>query len=308
MRLLRALAAAVALGMTHLVASAAAPDAQLPAAIYTDPPPDPEYPAVGEGIQFQSNGALINAQLYRPAGGGAHPTIVLLHGLPGNEQNLDLAQTIRRAGWTVITFHYRGSWGSGGGYSLQGGVNDATALLALLQQPASARAWGVDSSRIVLVGHSYGGYVAARAAMNAPEALAIALIAPWDPAFDARAWALLPAGRRQAVGAASFNDVDGRLSGATARSLTTEVLRQGKNFDLSKLAASLAGRTLLIITATRDDDDDKALGLLPALRQERAEHLTVQTMDTDHGFNDHRIALQAAVLRWLASLPGTPTQ
>jgi uncharacterized protein len=293
-------------GLISTVAGAVAPDPQLPAAIYTDPASDPAHPAIGQGIQFQSNGALINGQLYRPAGDGAHPTVVLLHGLPGNEQNLDLAQTIRRAGWTVITFHYRGSWGSGGTYSLQRGVDDAKALLTLLARPASAHAWGVDPARIVLVGHSYGGYVAARAAIDAPAVVGIALIAPWDPAFDARAWSLLPAPRRQAVGVASFDDVDGRLTGATARSLTNEVLREGKSFDLTSLAASLAGRTLLIVTAVRDDDDDKALALLPALSQARATHLTIQSMETDHGFNDHRIALQAAVLRWLASLPGAP--
>ena len=49
-----------------------------------------------------------------PAGAGRRPTVVLLHGLPGNEKNLDLAQAIRRAGWNVVTFNYRGSWGSPG--------------------------------------------------------------------------------------------------------------------------------------------------------------------------------------------------
>ena len=35
--------------------------------------------------------------------------MILFHGLPGNEQNLDLAQAIRRANWNVLTLHYRGS-------------------------------------------------------------------------------------------------------------------------------------------------------------------------------------------------------
>jgi len=65
--------------------------------------------------------------------------------------------------------------------------------------------------------------------------------------------------------------VDGRLTGATARSLTDEVMREGAQFDLSKLGAQLPGRKLLIVTATRDDDDDKAMGLLVALEHERAE-------------------------------------
>jgi predicted alpha/beta-fold hydrolase len=43
--------------------------------------------------------------------------VILFHGLPGNEQNLDLAQAIRRANWNVLTLHYRGSLGSPGTYS-----------------------------------------------------------------------------------------------------------------------------------------------------------------------------------------------
>ena len=57
-------------------------------------------------------------------------TVVLLHGLPGNEQNLDLAQAIRRAGWNVLTLHYRGAWGSPGQFSLQHVLEDADAAVA----------------------------------------------------------------------------------------------------------------------------------------------------------------------------------
>ena len=293
-------------GLTCWAASAAMPDASLPAALYTDPPLDPAHPASGQGIQFQSHGATLNGQLYRPPGEGVHPTIVLLHGLPGNEQNLDLAQSMRRAGWTVITFHYRGSWGSGGRYTLNGGIADAKTLLDLLARPTSAQAWGVDPSKIVLVGHSYGGYVAARAAADAPGVLGVVLLAPWDISFDTRTWTPLPPARRNALALTEFKDAEGRLTGANTRSLLAEVMREGAQFDLTHLAPELATRHILIITADRDDDADKAIGLLPALTQLHAGHESVRTFPSDHSFNDHRIALQAEVLRWLATLPGAP--
>jgi hypothetical protein len=34
--------------------------------------------------------------------------------------------------------------------------------------------------------------------------------------------------------------------------------------------------------------------------------VTSVEIDTDHPFSDSRIALQAAIIRWLASLPGAP--
>jgi hypothetical protein len=48
------------------------------------------------------------------------------------------------------------------------------------------------------------------------------------------------------------------------------------------------------------------VGLLTDLRSRHAPHLSSIQLDTDHAFNDHRIALQAAVLRWLATLNGAP--
>lgn len=58
--------------------------------------------------------------IYIASGAGPHPTVILLHGYPGNEKNLDLAQSLRREGWNVLFFHYRGAWGSEGEFSLTG--------------------------------------------------------------------------------------------------------------------------------------------------------------------------------------------
>jgi predicted alpha/beta-fold hydrolase len=63
-----------------------------------------------EVLHIPSGGVEINGVAYVAAGAGPHPVLVLFHGLPGNEKNLDLAQAVRRAGWTVVTLNYRGSW------------------------------------------------------------------------------------------------------------------------------------------------------------------------------------------------------
>src|SRR3546814_13526648 len=81
-----------------------------------------------------SEDGALNAVLYTAAGSGLHPTLLLLHGFPGNEQNLDLAQAARRAGWNVLTLHYRGSWGSPGSFSFTHASEDAWNALQYLQQ------------------------------------------------------------------------------------------------------------------------------------------------------------------------------
>src|SRR5262249_48167595 len=152
-------------------------------------------------------GAALNAQIYRPAGAGPHPTAILFHGLPGNEQNLDLAQALRRAGWAVVTFHHTGSWGSGGTFALQHGDADADALRRQLANPEVAKRWGVDPDRVLLVGHSYGGAVAAHAARDPRGLLGVALLAPWDFGYEARQWASLSKNELHAAAAAGFDDV-----------------------------------------------------------------------------------------------------
>jgi uncharacterized protein len=84
----------------------------VPRAVIADPPPDAKSTARMEVIHIPSGGVQINGVVYVASGPSPHPTFVLFHELPGNEKNLDLAQAVRRAGWTVVTVNYRGSWGS----------------------------------------------------------------------------------------------------------------------------------------------------------------------------------------------------
>src|ERR1700733_10721612 len=81
----------------------------VPTSIFTDPPADKAHPAAMQVLHIPSHGVNINGLIYSPAGAGPHPTLVICHGLPGNEKNLDLAQAVRRAGWNAVTFNYRGS-------------------------------------------------------------------------------------------------------------------------------------------------------------------------------------------------------
>jgi pimeloyl-ACP methyl ester carboxylesterase len=282
------------------------PAAALPAAIAADPPINATHPASGAGLQFMSHGERVNAMLYLPAGAGPHPVVILLHGLPGNEQNLDLARAMQRAGWAVVTFHYRGSWGSGGTFKLERGCDDVDSLLAEVGSGEGAAKWHIDPSRIVMMGHSYGGYVAACATERHPSLLATALIAPWDPSADVARFAAIPADRIAVEASKIFDDVDGRLTGADAASLVKAIRDHGAALNLAAAAPALERRPLLLATATRDDPDDQAIALRKGLAAAPNASVAYRQFTTDHGFNDQRIALETYVLDWLATLPGSP--
>ena len=158
--------------LTAFLALSAAPmavvaqPASLPAAIFTDPPADAAHPPRMEVLHVPSGGVEINGVAYLAGGAGPHPTVILLHGLPGNEQNLDLAQAIRRSGWNVVTFNYRGSWGSPGSFSFRGNLADAKAVLTYVRAPANAAKLQVDPRKLVVIGHSMGGWVTAMTASS----------------------------------------------------------------------------------------------------------------------------------------------
>ncbi len=139
---------------------------QLPRAIFTDPPHDAKYPARMVVLHISSGEVRINGVAYLAGGPGLHPTFVLLHGLPGNEKNFDLAQAVRRAGWNAITMNYRGSWGSPGSFRFAYTLEDADAVVAYLRDTANVRALAIDTTRMVLAGHSMGGWVTAMTAAH----------------------------------------------------------------------------------------------------------------------------------------------
>ena len=80
-----------------------------------------------------------------------------MHGLPGNERNLDLAQAMRRAGWDVLTFTYRGAWGSPGDFSIANAMEDPRRRHSISRAPPMARSSESTPHHIVLAGHSMGG-------------------------------------------------------------------------------------------------------------------------------------------------------
>src|SRR5689334_16045639 len=281
-------------------ALAAAPlNASVPTAVIADPPADPANPAAMEAFVLPSDGGGMNAVLYLASGARPHPTLLLLHGFPGNEQNLDLAQAARRAGWNVLTLHYRGSWGSPGAFSFGHAVEDSRNALAFLRRPETAARYRIDPRRIVVAGHSMGGFMAARAGADG-DVLATAMIDAWDIGADGPA--LADPARRQAMIDQELAGDMPPLAGTSLDALIAEVRAGGSVLGLRALLPALARRPLLIVGARRGNGPDSA-DYAARARAAGGRRVTSIVMDTDHSFSDHRIALAGALVAWLDSLP-----
>ncbi len=285
-------AVSIALSGPQLAAKPVRP-APIPDAIFTDPLPDKAHPPRTEVLHIPSGGVEINGLAYLAAGKGPHPTLVLCHGWPGNEKNLDLAQAVRRAGWNVVTFNYRGSWGSPGTFHFAQNPQDAKAVLAYLRAPANAAALGVDTRRMALIGHSMGGWVTT-------------LVASEDAG-------LLGAGLISAVNMGEMRGLDRpgivkmagenaeTLAGTSPEIMADELIAGRPGFDFMRTAPGLALHPLLVLSSD-DGLAPQTDALIAAVRKNGGTRITAVHAATDHGWSDHRIFLEAQVIIWLDGL------
>lgn len=281
-----------ALGMLLWLALAAPAVAATPAAIFADPPADAAHPARSEPLAIPTGGVLVNGLAYVAAGPGPHPTLVIAHGWPGNEKNIDIAQSVRRAGWNTVVFNYRGAWGSPGAFHFAQVPEDTAAVIAYLRTPDVAKRLNLDPARIALAGHSMGGWATAMAAAKDPRLIGVITISMGDMGLVGE----LPRARilQESVGSAA------PLAGTNAEMMTDELIAGAAANRVAPHAAGLARVPLLVLSS--DDglafmSDSTAAAVRAAGGKVTSVHVA-----TDHEWSDKRVKLQSLIIDWLTGL------
>ncbi len=260
-------------------------------------------PASSIQMVLPSHGDMLLGIFYLAAGAGPHPTAVLLHGFPGYEQNLDIAQFLRARGWNVLAMHYRGSWGVKGDFSFEHAVQDSDAQVRFVLNPANARKYGVDTHRVIVIGHSMGGYMAAAATAHNKGVVGVALISAWSPSADYDGLHARSAAQAIAMEAKALAADDNMLplAGTTAAALAREIYENRSAFEMNNLAAAIAPRPVFIITAHDGlASVDKAFA--QALHKAGDTRITERHWNTDHDYSGQRVALSRAIFDWAQSI------
>lgn len=257
-------------------------------------------PAATKQMMIPSHGCMLLGVFYLAAGAEPHPTAIILHGFPGFEQNLDLAQTLRAHGWNVLAMHYRGSWGVKGDFSFQHAVEDADTEVRYLLDPANAQKYRIDTHRLIVIGHSMGGYMAASAAAHNPQVAAAVLISAWNIGAEYESMRHLGSDAPTVANEAKSLERDGNLmplAGTSGEALAREIYEHKKALNFINLAPAMAPRPAFVITASEGlAPADHALA--EALRKAGDTHVTEQHWDTDHSYSDKRAELASAILEW----------
>lgn len=249
------------------------------------------------GILIPGKRGRLLSVLYTAAGEGVHPTVLLLHGIPGCERNFDLAQSLRRAGFHVMTFHYSGSWGSDGSYSLANDLEDTNTVLDFILRDET---YGFDKRHIYAVGHSLGGFVCGQLSAHRHEIKGAVLLMPCDigrlPLIaqeDPASWQTI-----QEV----LEDSAQWLSGTSGEALLREALDRSADFRLESAAEALAQKPVLCIGGTLDIYTPPVLHCEPlAHAVQEAGGTSIQTVSypTDHFFADYRLTVAETVTTFL---------
>lgn len=245
------------------------------------------------------NGRIL-ATLYRAAGDEKHPVVLLCHGFPGYDQFTDLAYELQENGYDVMTFHYSGSWGSDGDYSLENGLSDTDTMVDVLLETQDA---AQDLSKLYIIGHSLGGFFAANTFARRKEIAAAVLISPADMYRMYEETAV--SGEAKAAFAAELAGDCLPLRGVDGTKLTEEIGRLGSRYAFTNLAPKFGDRPVLLVGGTKDTTTPMPLCVEPlreAAEQIPGSRLETEVFDAAHSYLNVRAKLRREVLRFLGSL------
>ena len=251
---------------------------------------DMTSPASSTELFIPSGNSQIAGLIYNANGLQKHPTLLLLHGYPGNERNLDIAQVVRSRGWNVIYFNYRGSWGSQGKFSFKNCVEDVVNVVSFCNKYQDSLK--IDTSNIVLFGHSMGGWVCLKALQELPTIKKGFVLSTWDIAKDFKN----VSNEKEMLSIANDPNIAGKyfVLNTSLKDLYTPVLQDKTYFNLLNDAKSLGDKQIIMI-----DEHEKNSQLAEKIKESNKLYFDYSVWQTDHSFTNKRASLINKVLAFI---------
>ena len=248
---------------------------------------DKNAPAGMNELFIPSGDATVAGLIYRANGAQKHPTLIMLHGYPGNERNLDIAQVVRAHGWDVIYFDYRGSWGSGGQFSFANCVQDVANVVAFCKKYSDSLR--IDTSNIVLFGHSMGGWVCLKALAQSPGIKKGFALSTWDIYGyfkDVKNEQEMMERARQGGNYFVLN--------TPLKELFEPVISHPASYKIQIDTTELAGKQIIMLDEHKGNNE-----LAATISASNHNYFDYEVWPTDHPFTNKRISLINKVLAFL---------
>ena len=258
-----------------------------------------EIPPRIEELTITSQGKRMAGLAYIAAGEGPHPTVVLLHGYPGNEKNLDLAQALRAQGWNVVFFHYRGAWGSEGEFSFRGAEQDVQTVIRYLKDPKTATKLNINTQSISTVGHSMGGHMAIAGFLDNPNVICAVALDGANMGVNKGKGLFLDSQAGKVW--RDYSDNLFMLEGWSGEKAVRETEQFGQALDLIPRAYKATTRPVLLIAADSSviPIDAHIKPLFEALNNVPGSQISLRVIKDDHSFSASRDVVIDTTQRFL---------
>jgi len=254
-------------------------------------------------IDLRSNGVKLDTKFYSADKVISAPTVILLHGFPGNQSSpLGLAEKLNNAGFNILVFNYQGSYLSEGNFSFDNCIDNVSAAFNFLADPGNQAQFNVDTSKIVVCGYSFGGTIAIESAMYNDKIRNIISIGNDDHSVSLKKVATDSTYRKgytQFI-AKSFGP-EGPFRGDLKAQMEL-YLQNVDRYDLVKNAEKLKNKKVLFIVGWLDKTSYLEINTLPLyrkLQQLNAEHISIKGFESDHRFGNVADDLANAITDWI---------
>ncbi|WP_157814191.1 alpha/beta hydrolase [Olleya sp. Bg11-27] len=239
--------------------------------------------AFNESLIISINQDSISAYAFIAKGAAPKETVILLHGLPGNEKNIDLAEKLRQDGKNVIYFNYRGSWGSQGQFLYSNCLEDISKVIDYLTNDIISKKLRIKKNSFCLLGHSLGGGIAVLHGVKDNRVKKIIALSAFNAGYE--------------LNNDSFDELKSFqnylnkqfMLNIDTKKFISEVLNHYISWNLLFVNSYQFDKRLIFI-----DENKNNYSWVKSIKN--SEYLII---DSDHSFSDMRNELAIEVLKWI---------
>ncbi|CAL2101228.1 Hydrolase_4 domain-containing protein [Tenacibaculum sp. 190130A14a] len=211
-------------------------------------------------------------------------TVILLHGLPGHEKNLDLAEKIRQNGKNVIYFNYRGSWGSQGEFLYSNCLEDISKVIDYLSSDIISKKLRVKKNSFILIGHSLGGGIAVLQGIKDQRVIKIIALSSFNAGEELK-------NNNSPDELVGFQDYLNKqfMLNIDSKKFLSQIINHKQQWNLTSINTLEITKPFIFI-----DENNRNEYWIKKIK--KGEYLV---LDSDHSFSDKRNELSLEIIKWL---------
>jgi len=256
-------------------------------------------------VDLISEGSNLNARIYDANKNSPTPTFILMHGYPGGEGDpLGLGKSLSSLGINVFVFNYRGTWSSEGKFSFENSMEDIESAITFLMRKENIKRFNIDTSNIVVGGHSYGGAMALTAAIYNDKIKRIISIAGADESVFGNK--LLEDRNYHDMFVKMLKETEYPVGPVKTNidSIVNYWLANLDKYDQVMHAESIIDRDILLLGGLDDKDvvlEEHILPLYRKLKELNSKNVVMKVFNSDHYFKNVRNELTNTIYTWIAN-------